>query len=131
MRVVYDTNVLATILSRRVEILRLKQVVSSGRMTLVTSPFILNELEAVLAEKFRLTKQGAKSRTRLLARITVVVKPQQIEKIVRDPNDDFIIGTAVAGKAEYLVTLDKDLLVLKKHEGILIITPSQLKEVLP
>jgi putative PIN family toxin of toxin-antitoxin system len=131
MRVVYDTNVLATILSRRVEILRLKQAVSSGRMTLVTSPFILNELEAVLAEKFRLTKQGAKSRTRLLARITVVVKPQQIEKIVRDPNDDFIIGTAVAGKAEYLVTLDKDLLVLKKHEGILIITPSQFKKVLP
>jgi putative PIN family toxin of toxin-antitoxin system len=130
MRVVYDTNVLATILSRRVEILRLKQAVSSGRMTLVTSPFILNELEAVLAEKFKLTKQGAKSRTRLLARITVVVKPQQIEKIVRDPNDDFIIGTAVAGKAEYLVTLDKDLLVLKKHEGILIITPSQFKEIL-
>jgi predicted nucleic acid-binding protein len=44
------------------------------------------------------------------------------------PNDDFIIATAVVGKAEYLVTLDKDLLVLKKHEGISIVTPTQFKE---
>jgi predicted nucleic acid-binding protein len=85
MRVVYDTSVLATMLSRRVEMLRLKQVVSSGRVTLVTSPFILNELEAVLTDKFGLTKQSAKSRTRLLSRVTEVVKPQQVEKIVRDP----------------------------------------------
>jgi putative PIN family toxin of toxin-antitoxin system len=128
MRIVYDTSVLATILSRREEVLRLKRAVSSGRVTLITSPFILNELEDVLAEKFMLTIRGAKSRTRLLSRVTEIVKPQRIEKIVRDPNDDFIIATAVAGKAEYLVTLDKDLLVIKKHKGILIITPTQFNE---
>jgi len=55
MRIVYDTSVLATILSRREEVLRLKRAVSSGRVTLITSPFILNELEDVLAEKFMLT----------------------------------------------------------------------------
>ncbi len=125
MRVVYDTNVLATILSRRSEILRLKQALSSGQVTLVTSLFILTELEAVLTEKFRLTKQGAKSRTHLLERVAEVVEPSPVERIVRDPDDDFIIATAIAGAADYIVTLDNDLLVVKEHEGIRIITPAE------
>lgn len=128
MRVVYDTNVLATILSRRTQILRLKQAISSGQVTLVTSRFILGELETVLAEKFKLTKQSAKSRTRLLARVTEVVKPLRVEPIVRDPDDDFIVATAIAGKAQYIVTLDKDLLVVREHKGILIITPTQFNK---
>ena len=128
MRVVYDTNVLATILSRRTQILRLKQAISSGQVTLVTSHFILGELETVLTEKFKLTKQSAKSRTRLLARVTEVVKPLRVEPIVRDPDDDFIVATAIAGKAQYIVTLDKDLLVVREHKGILIITPTQFNK---
>ena len=129
MRVVYDTNVLATVISSRSQILHLKQLISSGQITLITSPFILDELEAVLAEKFRLTKQGAKSRTRLLARVTEVVKPSQVEAISRDPDDDFIIATAVAGKAQYIVTSDKDLLVQKEYKGIKIVTPAQLEQI--
>jgi putative PIN family toxin of toxin-antitoxin system len=128
MRVVYDTNVLATILSRRTQILRLKQAISSGQVTLVTSCIILGELETVLAEKFKLTKQSASSRTRLLARVTEVVKPLRVEQIVRDPDDDFIVATAIAGKARYIVTLDKDLLVLREHKGILIIAPTQFNK---
>lgn len=105
MRAVYDTSVLATILSRREEILRIKQLISSGRVTLIASLFIINELEVVLSEKFGLTKQGAKSRARLLARVTVVVEPLKIEKVSRDPSDDPILAAADVGKAEYLVTL--------------------------
>jgi hypothetical protein len=128
MRVVYDTSVLATILSRREEILRLQQAVSKGHVKLVTSPFILNELETVLTKKFKLTKQEAKSRTHLLSRVSEVITPQFVEKIVRDINDDAIIATAVAGRADYLVTLDKDMLILKKHKDIIIITLAQFKE---
>jgi len=131
MKAVYDTSVLATILSRREELLRLKQAISSGQIGLVTSPFILTELEAVLAEKFTLTRQGAKTRTRLLARVAEIVEPLKIEKVVRDPNDDFIMATAVAGKAEYIVTLDKDLLVLKKYKDIIIVTPAEFNELQP
>ncbi len=128
MRVVYDTSVLATILSRREEILRLQQAISRGHVKLVTSPFILNELETVLTKKFKLTKQEAKSRIHLLSRVSEVITPQFVEKIVRDINDDAIIATAVAGRADYLVTLDKDMLILKKHKDIIIITLAQFKE---
>jgi putative PIN family toxin of toxin-antitoxin system len=128
MRVVYDTNVLATILSRRDQVLQLQRAVSSGRITLVTSSFILQELEAVLIEKFKLTKQGAKVRTRLLARIADVVQPTFIDKVVRDPDDDMILATAITGRASYILTLDNDLLVLKTYKGITIETPTDFQD---
>ena len=48
-----------------------------------------------------------------LSRVSEVITPQFVEKIVRDINDDAIIATAVAGRADYLVTLDKDMLIKK------------------
>ena len=119
---------LSTILSSRSEILRLKQLVLSKEITLVTSPFILSELDAVLTSKFNLTKQGAKSRTYLLARISEVVKPLTIEKIGRDPDDDNILAAAVTGNAAYILTLDKDLLILKKYQEIIILTPTAFRK---
>lgn len=41
----------------------------------------------------------------------------------RDPNDLPVLGTAIAGGAQVLVTGDKDLLVLNKFQGILILSP--------
>jgi len=130
MRVVYDTSVLATILSRRDLILQLQAQVLSGNLLLVTSPFILAELERVLSTKFGLTKQGAKSRARLLARVSDIVQPKRVERVSRDTSDDPILATAVTGHAEYIITLDDDLLVLKKHRGILIIAPVEFEAVL-
>jgi uncharacterized protein len=122
--------VLATILSRRDLILQLQAQVLSRNLLLVTSLFILAELERVLSTKFGLTKQGAKSRARLLARVSDIVQPKRVERVCRDTNDDSILATAVTGHAEYVITLDDDLLVLKKHRGILIIGPVEFEAVL-
>ena len=43
--------------------------------------------------------------------------------VVRDPNDDMVIATAVRAQAAYIVTRDRDLLSLQHHEGITMITP--------
>jgi putative PIN family toxin of toxin-antitoxin system len=128
MRVVYDTNVLAILLSRRDQLLRLQRAVSSDRITLVASSFILYELEVVLVEKFKLTKHGAKIRTRLLARIADIVQPTPIDKVARDPDDDMILATAITGRASYIVTLDNDLLVLKIYRGVTIVTPLDFQD---
>lgn len=130
MRVAYDTSVLATIVSRRDLILRLQADVSTGRLVIVSSAFILDELERVLVAKLGLTKQAAKSRVRLLARVAEIVELKNITPVSRDANDDPVIATALAGDAEYIVTFDRDLLVIKQHANVLIVTPDGFKEIL-
>ncbi|PIP70614.1 MAG: putative toxin-antitoxin system toxin component, PIN family, partial [Nitrospirae bacterium CG22_combo_CG10-13_8_21_14_all_44_11] len=43
----------------------------------------------------------------------------------RDKDDNIIIGTALSGNAEFIITGDEDLLVLKTYKGIDIITPRE------
>lgn len=45
----------------------------------------------------------------------------EIVSVVRDPKDDIIVATAVAGQADFIVSEDKDLLDLKQVEGIPIV----------
>ncbi len=46
-------------------------------------------------------------------------------KVSRDPDDDKFIGCAIDSKSYYIVSGDKDRLVLKKHKDIEIITAAQ------
>ncbi|QQS22491.1 putative toxin-antitoxin system toxin component, PIN family [bacterium] len=60
----------------------------------------------------------------LLTQINQVVNRRQIN-IVRDPEDNKILESAVEARAEYLVTRDNDLLSLEEYEGVQIVNPSQ------
>ncbi len=121
MRILYDTNVLVAMLSRRESILDFKKQLEDGT-THISSSFILAEVEAVLVEKMKVTKQKAKAAARLLERQSTIVQPKKIEKICRDPFDDYVLAAAVSGSADYLITSDKDLLVLEKYKGVVIVT---------
>ena len=96
----------------------------------ISSRHILSEVEAVLVEKLGLTKQRAKTAARLLGRQSVVVEPKNVEKVCRDPFDDYILAAAVLGKAEYLVTADKDLLILGKYKSVKVIKPSDFRKMI-
>ena len=128
MLVLYDTNVLVTILSRREAVLTLKKDISEKRITNVSSKHILSEVEAVLTKSMKLTKQKAKAATRLLERQSIVVSPKIIERVCRDPFDDYVLAAAIEGKVEYLVTEDKDLLVLKDYKYVKIVTIAGLRK---
>ena len=45
----------------------------------------------------------------------VEVKSEDIERICRDPKDDIFLACAKAASADYLVSEDKDLLVIGQH----------------
>ncbi len=51
-----------------------------------------------------------------------LVEPVTSVEVSRDPDDDKFIGCAIDSKSYYIVSGDKDLLVLEKYEGIEIIT---------
>ncbi len=130
MLVLYDTNVLVTILSRRDALLTFKKDVLEKRIVHVSSSHILNEVEAVLSEKMGLTKQKAKTAARLLERQSIIANPTDIEKICRDPFDDYILAAAKEGGVDYLVTEDKDLLILKRYKNIKIVNISTFRSIL-
>jgi putative PIN family toxin of toxin-antitoxin system len=130
MLVLYDTNTLVKMLSRREGILAFKRDAVERHVVNITSLHILSEVEAVLVERMKLTKQKAKAATRLLERQSVVVSPKTIEKVCRDPFDDYVLAAAKEGGVEYLVTEDNDLLILKSHQSVKIVNTSTFRRIL-
>ena len=45
--------------------------------------------------------------------------------VCRDPDDDWVLATALAGDAEAIVSGDADLLTLGSHAGIWMMSPRQ------
>ncbi|CAH1090963.1 putative toxin-antitoxin system toxin component, PIN family [Candidatus Nitrotoga sp. 1052] len=45
--------------------------------------------------------------------------------ISRDPDDDAVLACALAAQADFIVSGDADLLVLKQFQEIRIVTPDQ------
>ena len=124
MRLVLDTNVLiAAFIAKGVchDLLEHCQ----RHHDLVTSDFILNEFEDKLLKKFKVPKAEADEARTLLTSHMQQVSPEPLsEPICRDPDDDWILATALAGECTCIVTGDKDLLVLEKFREIDIILPS-------
>jgi putative PIN family toxin of toxin-antitoxin system len=57
------------------------------------------------------------------------VEPRHLEApACRDPDDDWVLATGLAGEAEAIVTGDDDLLVLGSYRGIPILSPRQFIE---
>lgn len=53
-----------------------------------------------------------------------------IPSVSRDPKDDMVIATAIAGKASYLITEDNDLLSLDVVDGVQIVTAARFLSII-
>lgn len=60
----------------------------------------------------------------LFARVAEWVTITTTVRQCRDPKDDKFLELAVDGKADWIVTGDKDLLELSPYQGILMLTPA-------
>jgi putative PIN family toxin of toxin-antitoxin system len=60
-----------------------------------------------------------------LARVSILIDDPPIRKTVRDPKDDPVLMAAVAARASFLVTYDRDLLDLEKPFGVQILPPGR------
>jgi hypothetical protein len=59
--------------------------------------------------------------TPLLAELAVLVRPASVPRITPDPNDDVVIGTALTAKADGIVTGDQPFLTVAAYQGVRII----------
>ena len=95
-----------------------------GRFALVMSPQLLEELLT------RLARRGVSDRTLavLAAKIRAIAlhipgayEATRLDEI--DPDDNKFLAAAYEAKADYLVSVDNDLLSLKYYHGTQILTP--------
>lgn len=66
----------------------------------------------------------------ILAVADLVEDTGRVIGVCRDPEDDRILGVALEGRAGIIVTGDRDLLVLKRYEGVRIATPREFLQLL-
>jgi predicted nucleic acid-binding protein len=59
-----------------------------------------------------------------------LVKPQVIERTVRDPDDDAVLACALAAQTDLIVSGDSDLLTLQEYEGIRIVNAATVIELI-
>lgn len=54
----------------------------------------------------------------------------EIPPLSNDPDDDKYVAAAIEGRATFVVTGDPDLLTVKQHEGVRIVTPRAFLDLL-
>jgi len=123
MRVVYDTNVLISGLFWDGPPRELIKKAIDGQVELVVSEFILKELAETLLDSFGLFEKEVSSILEKVGAISIIVCPAKSLHLVRDKDDNRILECAVEGECDYLVTGDSDLLSLREHHGVRIVSP--------
>ena len=93
---------------------------------LVVSDFILEELGRKLVDKFNFPRRDAEQVSAFLRRAGIVVQPADLPSdLCRDASDIPVLGTAVAGQCALLISVDRDLLVMRTIGEIPIIRPGE------
>ena len=91
--------------------------------SVVLSEHILNELAEHYVGKFKATRQQAALVVDTLRKHSEIVVPAPVSPdAFRDADDLPVLGTAVAGQADGLITGDKKLLKLDNYQGIPILS---------
>jgi len=123
VRVFLDTNVLASAFATRglcADVLR--HVLAEHE--LLVGEVVLDELRRTLKTKLRVPAALVADIEELLRDHEVVPKPERPSSVkLRDPDDRWIVASAVAGRADLLVTGDHDLLDVADHLPIPVLDP--------
>ena len=130
--VVIDTNVFVSALLGSKTCNFIYEELKRDSFELVISPQLLLEVETVVKnKKFELTGKEVRDLLALLKRKVFLVPPETNVEVCRDPKDNCVLECAIAGKADIIVTGDKDLLILSPFRGISIVPPLEFSRLLP
>ncbi len=130
-RIVFDTNVLISgaLSTTSTPARALETAITMG--DLLASTETLRELtEKLLSAKFDayVSREIRDTLLTRLAPLVEIVAIVQTFQASRDPKDDKFLDVAVNGRADVIVTGDRDLLALHPFRGIAILTPAQYLE---
>ncbi len=129
MKIVIDTNVLISGVFFGGFPRKILSSIVDRIFTACATVEIIDEYKEIVQEMID-RKQGHMN-TYILApliRALEIIEPVSDVKISRDPDDDKFINCAKDAHALYIVSGDKDLLVLRQYENIQIITAKEFCE---
>ena len=130
MTVVLDANVLVAAFAAR-GLCHVVFELCLDQHVIALSDTILKETEKALVTKIKVPIAVVDSIGKYLrehAELLDVKRPYP--KISRDSSDNHVLALAAQAKADYLITGDKDLLVLERHADTVVIRPREFWEIL-
>lgn len=131
MRVVLDTNVFISGIHWTGSSEKILRAWMNKEFELVSSLPIIDELVRILMSlKVPLDPDDISWWESLILEKSVIVVPIEKVDIVTDPDDNKFVEAALEGKAEYIVSQDKHLLVLKEYREIKVLHPDEFLELL-
>jgi len=132
IKVIFDTNVwISFLIGKRLSIV--EKYISNRQVIIVMTDQLLEEIkEATSRESLRKYFPYTKvlELIRFLETVAEMHKITPRHFINRDPKDNFLLDLISASKADYLVTGDKDLLILSPFETTVILTPADFERIL-
>ena len=123
MKIFFDTNVIISAFITHGHASELFNYCLANHRN-YTSDFVIAELEKNLT-KFDYSEEEIKILTNFLnINFSIISSYNKLEeKICRDEDDNNILAAACKSEVDCIITGDKDLLVLKKYNGISILSP--------
>jgi putative PIN family toxin of toxin-antitoxin system len=137
IRVVLDTSVLIRYLIRpSAAIKELIEVRWLGdQVQVVTAPDLMEEVKGVLERDYIQVliqpEEGQALLDALHPKAELLPRLGEVPAYTRDPKDDKFVACALAGDADYLITEDKDILILKAVDKVRIVTPYEFVRAIP
>lgn len=128
MNALFDTNVLIATFVTDGLCARILRRARNGEFQLVLGIPVLEEVRRILKDKFMFSDEEISFFSSLLEEAATVFRPSgSVSGVCRDPDDDAVLACAVESGADYLVTGDKDLLVLGQYRKTKILTPREFE----
>lgn len=123
MKVILDTNVLISAFVFKGFAAKVFDYCATQE-TIILSPWIIKELFDKFRSKFKLEEVFLEEIQALLLEKAAVITPtNDVPEVCRDPDDNHILQIAEFVKADFIITVDKDLLTLVSYNAIPILNP--------
>ena len=129
IRVIVDVNIwISFLIGRRLQ--RIFDALVKPQITLIFSKELLDELYAVTQRpklrKYFASREKVEELLSFLPTMGEMVElPEIFTERCRDCKDDYLLELAIRSNADFIVTGDKDLLVIKTIGGCQIVTASE------
>ena len=129
-KIIIDTNIWISFLIGK-ELHELKDLIVSEKVKVIITDQLVDEIKLVTSRdtlRKYFNQDKVSDLISLLDILADKVKIKKVDKVCRDPKDDFLLALSKESKANYLITGDRDLLDISIYGKTKIVTVKQFKE---